>query len=641
MMLIYADDKGGFMRLLDQARLADWIKELVQAKMRRIVGRAEYRSWANSLRDMGHVLDDDSIPDNVGIAIEYNIPQTGMRIDFMISGYDGSNHGNAIVIELKQWDEIRRIPASDSVIEALDDDLERLANVGSKDEIVETYTGGCLQEVSHPAYQAWSYCRVLEAFNENVQEKLIALHPCAYLHNYVRQPDDPLFHEQYRTYLDRAPVFVHGEIPKLREFIKEYICKGDRSEVLHILDRSKIRPSKKLQDAIGSMMKGRQEFVLLDRQRVVYEKILRLARRCVCDNKKRTILIQGGPGTGKSVIAINLLCQMTQDGQACQYASKNQAPRQVYSEKLKGTMRKSAIDMLFKGTGCYTKVSASTCGRIDTIIVDEAHRLIERSFHSLGKNQVMEIIHNAKCSVFFIDENQRVTLNDIGSVAEIKKWAAEAGSEVYETELVSQFRCNGSDGYLAWLDHALGIRKTANTTLEGIAYEFQVVDSPTKLRSMIREKNRSGQSARLVAGYCWNWLKAGRNDSSIHDIKIGDFSMSWNLGSGIYALEDTSIDEVGCIHTVQGLEFDYIGVIIGLDLRYEDGHLVADYTQRAWTDQSLSGIGRLVKGYPRAAKKIADEIIKNTYRILMTRGMKGCYIYCCDPSLSRYFQGIL
>ena len=167
-MLIYADDKGGFMRLLDQARLADWIKELVQEKMRRIVGRAEYRSWANSLRDMGHVLDDDSIPDNVGIAIEYNIPQTGMRIDFMISGYDGSNHGNAIVIELKQWDEIRRIPASDSVIEALDDDLERLANVGSKDEIVETYTGGCLQEVSHPAYQAWSYCRVLEAFNENV-----------------------------------------------------------------------------------------------------------------------------------------------------------------------------------------------------------------------------------------------------------------------------------------------------------------------------------------------------------------------------------------------------------------------------------------------------------------------------------------
>ena len=100
-MLIYADDKGGFMRLLDQARLADWIKELVQAKMRRIVGRAEYRSWANSLRDMGHVLDDDSIPDNVGIAIEYNIPQTGMRIDFMISGYDGSNHGNVIVIELK------------------------------------------------------------------------------------------------------------------------------------------------------------------------------------------------------------------------------------------------------------------------------------------------------------------------------------------------------------------------------------------------------------------------------------------------------------------------------------------------------------------------------------------------------------
>lgn len=205
-------------------------------------------------------------------------------------------------------------------------------------------------------------------------------------------------------------------------------------------------------------------------------------------------------------------------------------------------------------------------------------------------------------------------------------------------ELVSQFRCNGSDGYLAWLDNVLDIRETANYSREDIDFDIQIMDSPNDVRKIILERNRiSNNRARILAGYCWDWLKEGHNDSNVHDIKIDDFEISWNLmNTATYAIDENSVNEAGCIHTSQGLEFDYVGVIIGNDLRYEDGKIVTDFTKRASTDQSLKGIKKLYKEDTNRAKALADEIIKNTYRTLMTRGMKGCYVYCVDEKLAAY-----
>lgn len=264
-------------------------------------------------------------------------------------------------------------------------------------------------------------------------------------------------------------------------------------------------------------------------------------------------------------------------------------------------------------------------------------------FQNLGENQIKEIINAGKCSVFFIDESQRVTLNDIGSVAEIEKWARIADAEIIHMELSSQFRCNGSDGYLAWLDNTLEIRKTSNWNMDDIDYDIQIMDSAHDMRNTIIERNRtSNNRARILAGYCWNWLKNGVNDSSVHDIKIGDFEISWNLkNTSTFAIDENSVNEAGCIHTSQGLEFDYVGVIIGDDMRYENGKIVTDYTRRAKTDQSLKGIKSIYKDDPERAMKAADEIIKNTYRTLMTRGMKGCYVYCVDNELAKYLRECL
>ena len=257
----------------------------------------------------------------------------------------------------------------------------------------------------------------------------------------------------------------------------------------------------------------------------------------------------------------------------------------------------------------------------------------------MGENQIKEIIHAAYCSVFFIDESQKVTMDDIGSVDEILKWAQEEGSEVTRMELLSQFRCNGSDGYLAWLDDVLEIRETANYDLEGIDFDIRLCDSPNEMRALIEEKNQIAGHSRILAGYCWEWDKKQQNNTDYHDIRIGDFEMSWNLASGEpFAVSDTSIHEVGCIHTSQGLEFDYVGVIVGDDIRYENGHVITDFTKRAKTDQSLKGIKKLYKEDPELANKRADEIIRNTYRTLLTRGMKGCYIYCADPGMKAYLR---
>lgn len=617
-MLIYDGLKSDFMADTENDVLETKLYDTIKQKMNRSTGLSELNSWRNSLKEMYITLNDSAIPSDAGVAIEYNIPQTSKRVDFLISGYDDNNKGNVIIIELKQWEQLQAIEGHEA--------------------IVETYTGGANRRVVHPSYQAWSYAALIKDYNQYVQDEDVELHPCAYLHNYPRKDNDPLDAKQYEDILSDAPAFTYGQRDALRNFIKKNIKTGDGEDTLVKIEHGKIKPSKQLQDSICGMLKGNKEFIMLDEQKVVYETILNLSTKCQKDNKKRTIIVEGGPGTGKTVVAINLLAELTKRDQFAQYVSKNSAPRIVYGYKLKGSMKRNSVDNLFKGSGCYTDAPLNSIG---TILADEAHRLNEKSgmFQNLGENQIKEIIHASRCSVFFIDESQRVTTSDIGSVEEIEKWAKMEHSEVFRMELVSQFRCNGSDGYLAWVDDVLQIRDTANYDLEGIDYDIRICDSPMEMEHIILEKNSIRNRARILAGYCWNWPKATRNDVNYHDIKIGDYGISWNLDGGdAFAINPDSVHEAGCIHTSQGLEFDYVGVIIGDDMRYENGEIITDYSKRAKTDQSMKGIKGIAKNNPQEANRLADEIIKNTYRTLMTRGMKGCYVYCTDSKLSEYLK---
>ncbi|HWK24581.1 MAG TPA: DUF2075 domain-containing protein [Ureibacillus sp.] len=618
-MIIYESTTKGFLSDVENEQIVDRLYDVYQKKIGR-TSRNEIRSWDHSLQRMSNVLRDRDIPRDASVAIEFKIPNTGKRVDFIIAGNDGEVD-HAVIIELKQWESVQKNARMDAVV-------------------VETYVGGGNRQTTHPSYQAWSYASLIEDFNQSVREIPIKLKPCAYLHNYLIQENDPLTDPHYEEHIEKAPVFRKGEMQKLRSYIKKYIKYGDKNNVIFQIDNGRIKPSKSLQDSMANMLQGNPEFVMIDDQKVVYEQILHYAKTCMQTEEKGVFIVQGGPGTGKSVLAINILVQLIQEDYFAMYVTKNSAPRDVYATKLKGTMKKKSIDNLFKGSGSF---HAADQNEFDVLIVDEAHRLNEKSglFSNLGENQVKELMNSAKFSIFFIDEAQKVTIKDIGSVDLIEKFADELGVKVFHGELASQFRCDGSDGYIAWLDDVLAIRETANQNDLGMDYDFKVFDNPHSLLEAIVEKNKLNNKSRMVAGYCWDWISEGKNNRDVHDIVIPEynFSMSWNLGNEIWAISEDSIYEAGCIHTCQGLEFDYVGVIIGDDIRYENGQVITDYTKRAKTDQSIKGIKKKIKEQPEDAAKQVDQIIRNTYRTLMTRGQKGCYVYCTDKALAEYLEG--
>lgn len=612
-MIVYQATKADFTNDVLTNDIAGIVLKNLQSTANKSVSKSEFTSWQNSLMYMSLVMSDTEIPLDSLITIEYHLPQTSKRVDFIISGQDEHGIDHVVLIELKQWSEVE---------------------LTAKDGVVRTRFKHGVQDTTHPSYQVWSYAALLQGFNQTVEEEGVQLKACAYLHNCT---DDRVIRDSfYDAYIQKAPVFLKQEAPALQAFIKQFIKHGDTSNIMDRIDKGKIRPSKTLADTISSMLKGNDEFVMIDEQKVVYESAVSMAKQS-SESQKHVLIIEGGPGTGKSVVAINLLVSLTKLGLIAQYVTKNAAPRAVYESKLTGSFKKSEISNFFSGSGAFINSEKNS---FDTLIVDEAHRLNEKSgmFKNLGENQVKEIIEAAKCSIFFIDEDQKVTFSDIGQKDEIEKWAKKSNATVHYMELTSQFRCNGSDGYLAWLDNALQIRETANDTLEGIDYDFRIVDSASELRDLIFEKNKIRNSARLVAGYCWDWVS--KKNPHSNDIVIDDFAMKWNLATdgNLWIMSSDSVSEVGCIHTCQGLEIDYVGVIIGPDLIVRNDEVMTDPSARAKTDKSISGYKKLSKYDPSEAQRKTEVIIKNTYRTLMTRGSKGCYVYFEDAETKEYFR---
>lgn len=614
-MLVYAETREQFTRDVLSNRIENVILEAFRLRLGISTSQSEINSWRNSMQYVNNVLMSADVAADAGVAVEFKIPLTSRRIDFILTGADEVGRDSAIIVELKQWSD---------------------AKATEKDGIVEAVVGPGWHELAHPSYQAWTYAALIRDYNEAVQADDIQLVPCAYLHNCA--DGTALKSEFYAEHTDQAPVFIRQDVERLAEFIRTHVRSGDRNKVLYRIANGRLKPSKNLADHLASLLRGNREFTLIDDQKLVYEHALSLWPRAA-GGRKQVFIVEGGPGTGKSVVAINLLVELTQREKVVHYVTRNAAPRAVYESKLAGTLKKTRITNLFKGSGSYTDC---TPNMIDYLVVDEAHRLNEKSgmYKNLGENQVKELIEAAKVCVFFVDEDQRVTTDDIGTVDGISRWAETLGADVHTGNLTSQFRCNGSDGYLAWVDHNLQIRPTANETLEGIDFDFQVCDSPNELRELITEKNLAANKARMVAGYCWNWR--GKKDPTVDDVSIPEhgFAMRWNLDKdgGLWILQPDSINEIGCIHTCQGLELDYVGVIIGPDLVVRDGRVVTDFTKRSSQDRSIRGLKKMAKDEPERASDIADRIIKNTYRTLMTRGQKGCYLFCTDPETNEYFR---
>ena len=615
-MIIYNKTLGDFRNDVTLNMMQNILLDTLREKGLSGGSPSEVDSWNNSLHFMKDVLDDSYFANDCQVAIEYNIPQTSKRVDFMLMGNNGVED-HVVIVELKQWAKVEKV--DDSCDHSILSDLR------------------CHEPVAHPSYQAYSYkCLILDYCDDkHVNERTVK--PCAYLHN-LKESYRPIIEDSiYNEWTEEAPVFLQKDVLKMRNFIKQYIkLRATDGSLLYKIEEGRLRPTKSLQDALDSMLCGNEEFHMIDEQVVAYDKIMKAIKESRKDKKKHVIIITGGPGTGKSVLAINLLARCIIDMKLnASYITKNMAPRKCYANLLaKGNAKKMInLQKAIQSPWCLPNTPLNG---FDVGIYDEAHRMVKKPGGRMpynGNDMLEDAIKAARVSVFFVDDDQRITVKDVYSVDSIIEYGKREHAIVHQPyELVSQFRCDGSDGYISFLNNLLELKKTANTTFEFNKLNIKVFDDPVQMRDELRELNKLNGKTRMIAGYCYDWnVKKHRGDWDI--ILPNGFKAKWNLeNDDHWAVNPNSFEEVGCIHTCQGMEFDYVGVFIGKDLYFEDGHVKTNRNAIS-KDDGTSGI-RL----STTTDEEADKLIRRTYKVLLTRGLKGCYIYCEDASLRNYLK---
>lgn len=577
----------------------------------------EIISWQNSLKELGELLKSVNFT-NQGIKLEYFVPLSSLRIDVLLTGINNKNEEQAILIELKQWQ-----TSSPSLME----------------NEVKTAIGHGIRDILHPSVQVDAYKNYLQGFLEVFYRNVgnIKLESCVYLHNYVFNKDDAILDKKFSSFLDSSPIYSKADKKLLTAYLHEKIGYGSGEHVLEKINKSNIRPSKVLLKEASNIIKGNNNYILLEEQKIVFDHVMAIIKNGLSENKKQVLIIKGGPGTGKSLIAINLLSELSKLNKWAEYVTGSAAFTQCYKKSIG-----SSVSNLFKYTNSYVNTQNQ---KRDCLIIDEAHRLREKApFGSYmsriysGKLQIEEIIEACNMAVFFIDDDQVVLPDEVGNSSYIKEHAEKLGCNVWEEELKVQFRCAGNDGFIKWVENTLAIRDTANVLLESSnSFEFKIFADPQSAEDALKKKIDLGYTGRMVSGFCFPWSK----EIGALDVSIGNYQRPWNLreaidgnpASNLWAYNPKGFGQVGCVYSTQGFEFDYIGVIIGNDIVY-------DMNTQTWISLKNNHKGNMISKVK--LNGMSDEqyqkIVKNIYRVLLSRGMKGCYVYFMNKSTENFVK---
>lgn len=614
-MILYEGKIEQFNEDVMQNCIADRAAEKYQAHYKRRPADSEYRSWVYSLAILNNSFIYAGLKNN-HIVVEYELPYSSQRIDVLIFGSDSKGQENIVLMELKQW-------SNGNVY-----DCEAEGNV------VVDY-GSHRGERPHPALQVQGYHFGLKDFLEIFHsDKAPELKSCSYAHNYSKEQNAILFLPKFSSAIKAFPLFAKEDAVELGRYLKDLLHGGNGDVIFKRFAGSAIKPSKKLLDHTSEMINKQQIFNLIDEQIAAYNSIMHKAKQLTKIKKKAIVIVKGGPGTGKSVIALEVMGELLRKGNRVMHATGSSAFTNTL-RKVVGVRAKN----LFKFFNSFSAVQENS---FDVLICDEAHRIRETSVNRYTPRaqrtdlpQIDELLRVAKLNLFFIDENQIVRPSEVGNIAMIKEAAKRFGikeSEIVEFELKTQFRCSGSDAYLQWLDHVLDIRETEITEFDP-KMEFRIFNDPSDMMSEIRKRNaEKSNSARIAAGFCWPWSEPRLDGSLVNDVKIGNFEMPWEQKDQFWkwATDESGMEQVGTVYTAQGFEFEYIGVIFGNDLVY-------DLTKEEW-----KAIPE--KSYDSQVKRNNSELVrhlKNVYRVLMSRAHKGVYVYFMDKSTERYFKNHL
>lgn len=616
-MHLYTGSSVDFIADTATTALTERLTESFEAHFRRRPPDAEIRSWQNSLARLATVMQLADLRDQ-GVIVEYQLPLTSKRLDVMVTGTHPKGTPNGVIIELKQWDSV---------------------TPSEIDDCIETFVGGGVGPHLHPSRQAANYQQYLQDTHTAFSDGSVGLRACSYLHNMQASHAGPLFDSRFDDLLRTNPTYIADGIEDLAELLSQQVGGGDGAIVLDQVLRGIYRPSKRLMNHVASIIQESSDFVLLDEQQVAANHIIARARASHMSDDRSVFVVQGGPGTGKSLIALQVLAEMARQGYTANHATGSKA----FTENLRKALGTRAR-ALFNYFNSFMHADEMA---LDVLILDEAHRIRTSSNNRFTKKgtrseipQVDELIRAAKVSVFFIDDLQVVRPGEIGSAEVIRDAARRQHASIYEHTLEAQFRCNGSDTFIRWVNNTLDIERTDVVLWEREdPFIVDVVDTPDELDRIIRSRNADGETARLVAGFCWPWSDPTSDGHLISDVQLDGWAMPWNakdkakrLAPGIpksnfWANEPGGIDQVGCVYTAQGFEFDHVGVIWGRDLVHR--------AREGWVAQAEYSEDSVVKRAQKDAQEFKD-LIAQTYRVLLTRGMKSCTMYFEDEETRNF-----
>lgn len=606
-----------------EAHLADRIAEQMSIQTGRRPAASESRSWERSLPALRADLVSAGL-DDVEMLIEYQLPLTSKRADVVLAGkHPRTGLPSYVVVELKQWSSAESFEGSDTLVS------------------VEQYGR---RAVTHPALQVADYCDYLSSFTVMLAEQPHSLAGVAYLHNATDLGVSDLLSLK-RT--KQGAIFTGQRRGAFVDYLRSLLAPGESgAEAADALLRSKITPSKQLLAVAAEEVQNREQFVLLDEQRDAYEHVMHAVERARRSNTKTAVVVSGGPGSGKSVIALSLMGELSRQGRAVMHATGSRS----FTMTLRKVAGKRAprVQKLFTYFNSFMTAEPND---LDCLILDEAHRIREtsvsrytrRELRTAGRPQIHELLSAARVPVFLLDEHQVVRPGEMGTVEDIEAHAEALGLKVEHINLNDQFRCGGSEVYVEWVLRLLGLKPGGPIEWKGDAgFSVSVADTPEELEHILATRQGDGYSARMAAGYCWPWSDPRSDGSLIDDVEIDGWSRPWNLRgdrsvggappAALWASDPAGFGQVGCVYTAQGFEYDHAGVIFGPDFVWRDG---------AWRTVREANRDPDFRNRTKVSDEDFDRLVRNVYKVLLTRGMQSVTMFSTDAATRVFLRRLI
>lgn len=627
-MHLYDDRLGQFIPNAKSGQIADLLRARFLDRFETNVSNSEYKSWRESLGAFADSVVNSSIDDS-WLVLEYRLPLSSARVDCMVLGTDSIKRRNTVLIEFKQWD--RCHPST----------IPEVVDVGGIEHL-------------HPSAQVRNYREYLRDTHSAFLDVGNLLQSCAFLHNMKTDKLSDITTNQYSALVKDSPAFGRNDIDAFARYLKTHVVNGVAADFVDTVLHGRFQPSKKLLDYVASVVAKHEPWQLLDNQQLVYNRIVGDIDAAQESGTKSVIIAVGGPGSGKSAIALQVLAAAARKGCSVVHATGSKA----FTTNLRAIVGREGVPLFTYSSAICREHAKGNHDILDVVVCDEAHRLRKSTTGHMGKvyspnPQIHDIIDSSKVSVFLLDDKQSVRANEVGSVGDIRSYAQTKGVSVHHYELDTQFRCAGSESYIRWVDFFLGLSDSRTTSWKRLnEYEALAFDDVGLMEDALRQKLSGGDTARLVAGFCWPWSDPLTDRVLVPDVVVGNWQRPWNKKPRdmwklkrsaeppeshpytIWATQPEGFEQVGCIYSAQGFEFDYVGVIFGADLRWDNR--IGD-----WQPNLSANCDRGFKHGISRDRQAQLEKLKNVYRVLCTRGMKGTYFCFVDPATRKHFEASL